>query len=188
MNRHILGLTGPAGCGKSTIASVFQYCAWDRFAFADPLKRTLMGFFITNGHTQDNALALVTTQEGKLSRPPCLMGRTVREALQSLGTQWGRQCIAHNLWVKLMVQRIQATICDVVVDDVRFDDEAQALRDLGGKIVLLHRQGEGLTGPSAQHESERGIAPHLIDARITNADTPAQVAKTILDLFLEATP
>jgi hypothetical protein len=52
------------------------------------------------------------------------------------------------------------------------------------KIVLLHRQGEGLTGPSAQHESERGISPHLIDARITNADTPAQVAKTILDFFV----
>ena len=64
-----------------------------------------------------------------------------------------------NIWLKrwfLSYSAVRDTD-HVVVPDVRFDVEAEALRNLGGTIVHIVRPGVGLDGDSATHVSEAGI-------------------------------
>jgi len=139
----VIALSGPAGSGKSTAATylVVQH-GFVRVKFAAPLKAMLaaLGF----GEPEI---------EGDLKeRPhPLLAGKTPRHAMQTLGTEWGRNCIGPDFWVGLW----ERTVCDVldhggrvVVDDCRFENEADCVRRLGGQIVRLTGRG-GIAGAHA---------------------------------------
>ena len=123
------------------------------------------------------------------SDAPCYL--TPRYALQLLGTEWGRHCY-DGVWVDYAM-RVASTILNpangmgydprsglhrdglpyrgVVVSDVRFSNEALAIRRAGGKVWRVERPGAGLSGGAAQHVSERGIPDDLVDAEILNDGT-----------------
>lgn len=148
----LIGITGRAGSGKSTAADVLLKAGWARVKFADPLKNMLRAIGLSDRHI-----------EGDLKEVPCdlLQGKTPRWAMQSLGTEWGRQCIGEGLWLDLARREIALTIAQgvpVVVDDVRFENEAQLIRDLGGTILQITR-GNAET-PS--HASEADLAGDIV--------------------------
>ncbi|MGM4911401.1 deoxynucleotide monophosphate kinase [Rhizobium sp. 768_B6_N1_8] len=143
----VVAFTGPAGAGKSTATRyLVENHGYTLVKFAGPLKDMM------------RAIGLDERQiEGDLKETPCelLQGRTPRHAMQTLGTQWGRDCIGPSFWLKLWRERavdILAQAGRVVVDDCRFPNEAQAIRKLGGDIYKI----EGRGGISGNHESERG--------------------------------
>ena len=47
---------------------------------------------------------------------------------------------------------------DIIVPDVRFDNEAEALRSLGGIIIEVRRGQAGLSGSAGAHVSESGLS------------------------------
>jgi hypothetical protein len=99
--------------------------------------------------------------DGHLKEEPCerFGGATPRHMMQTIGTEWGRNCIHPNLWV-LAWQHLLPKNRDVVADDVRFQNEAQVIRDLGGIIIQIERPG---TGSLAAHASEQqGIKGDII--------------------------
>ncbi len=58
---------------------------------------------------------------------------------------------------------------NVVVPDVRFPQEAELIRELGGYIVQLNRKGEnGLDAAAKAHVSEAGIAVKYLDFVLHN--------------------
>lgn len=73
-----------------------------------------------------------------------LGGRTPRYAMQTLGTEWGRNTIWGKLWthrVKTLINlRIQQGF-NVVVSDVRFPNEVDLVRELGGVVIGITRPG-----------------------------------------------
>ena len=157
----LIGLCGPAGVGKSSVAAVWPQSI--THAFADPIKdmvRVLLSEYLGLDHD------LPDTQEGKatvvmeLSRNAPI---TVRYLLQTLGTEWGRQQVHDRIWIDIGIASALRLGRDngyryVVFDDVRFDNEAQAIRDAGGSIVHVRRMGISNDRPGvSEHASEAGV-------------------------------
>jgi len=65
---------------------------------------------------------------------------TVRDVLQKLGTEVGRQ-IDEDMWIKCAAVQIERTDAPVVISDVRFPNEAEAIRDWGGDVWGILRPG-----------------------------------------------
>jgi hypothetical protein len=80
--------------------------------------------------------------------------------------------IGEDIWVEAMRTRLgglmdevgDGVIRGVVIDDVRFDNEADLINELGGIIVCLHRS----SALHMDHESEKGVNLTLINHHITN--------------------
>lgn len=114
-----------------------------------------------------------------------------RKLLQWLGTDWGRG-IRESLWVDLWKQRVeqlQKKDADLIIvsDDTRFDNEAELIRALGGVVVRITREdaavhAEGGTG-IANHASEAGINPELVDYTIENTGNLSEYQAALGRLF-----
>lgn len=139
--------------GKSAVASTL--CAsrgYHLIKFAQPAKDIVKGILMQGGATSALAERMI---EGDLKEEiiPSL-GVSTRSMLQTLGTDWGRNKVSPDLWVEIAKQRIkEATAAgwDVVIDDMRFGNEYEAVLELGGVPVKVIRAG---TRPYRAHASE----------------------------------
>ena len=132
---RIIGIAGKAKAGKDTLA---DYLCWntdkdyEKVHFADILKE---------GAKQICQLDwwAVNTQEGKESTIPWL-NMTVRELLQKFGTAIRKE-VDPDFWVKALLNRYIDD--DIIIADVRFPNEAKAIKDAGGLLVRINRDGAG---------------------------------------------
>lgn len=150
----IVGLCGPMRCGKTTAAEYLQTgYAFKRRRFAGPLKDMLRSLGLTDEEV-----------DGSLKEEPCALlgGKTPRHAMQTLGTEWGRDLIDSGLWTRAWKKSLPQGF-DVVVDDVRFPNEVALIKELGGVVVRIERKGTGIV---AGHISEAHALP--ADAVIKN--------------------
>lgn len=150
-----IGFCGPAGAGKSTAAErLVKRWRFERVRFAGPLKAMMLALGL-DPEQVDGAL--------KEEPTPLLCGRTPRQAMQWLGTEWGRDLIGAGFWIeawRAAVERVplqkpwrnRANL--IVADDVRFANEAKAIRDRGGLIIRIVRPGAG-SSSGGDHASER---------------------------------
>lgn len=191
----IIGLSGAGGTGKSTLANllVTRYGAV-RMAFADPLKRMLRTILMDFGYTEAQANRYIDG-DLKEERCPALDGKTGREAQQTLGTEWGRDLISQRLWTNVLLSRLDSLEPDqrlVVVDDVRMDNEADALLSYSWAPSAIYRMlpsSEARRNPP-KHRSEVGINHTLIAADIVHDFTMASLeaelqAKIVTPLKLQ---
>lgn len=162
---RLIGLTGPAGSGKDTVARLLcEQHGFVQIAFADPLRAMLKaGLGLTDEHF---------THRDLKEAPLEWLGKSPRQLLQTLGTEWGRHQVHSNLWQILAARRIAQIktrppclhIAGIVASDVRFDNEADFIRDQGGQVWHLYRE----VSPVAEHASERGIRTWWDDIHIEN--------------------
>jgi hypothetical protein len=168
----VIALTGLAGSGKSTASKyLVEKHGYQLVKFAGPLKDMLRSIGLSEAQI-----------EGELKETPCewLQGKTPRHAMQTLGTQWGRDCIGPSFWIELWVRRVNLIIAaggHVVVDDCRFPNEADEVREIGGVVWKIFGRG----GIAGAHESEAGCGE--ADSVIRNAGHIADLYHQ-LDLFL----
>ncbi|MGA0406450.1 MAG: hypothetical protein ACO3PR_00045 [Limisphaerales bacterium] len=81
---------------------------------------------------------------------PCeeLCGETLRRALQTLGTEWGRELMGEDIWLDHLLRR-SADFSKIAVDDMRFPNEYEGLRKQGAIFVrllphkTLRKEGKG---------------------------------------------
>ena len=176
----LVAFTGLAGSGKSTACQALLDEGWIRVKFADGLKNMLRAFYRSCG-IEDSAY-IEARIEGDMKEEPCpfLRGRTPRHAMQTLGTEWGRDCISPDLWVQAWRQRVGTLLSDgvpVVTDDCRFVNEADAVRRLGGRIVRVERPGLS----TGAHASEAmAFEPDMV---IHNDKTIEQFQHAIVYVF-----
>jgi hypothetical protein len=112
---------------------------------------------------------------------PFLSGRSPRHAMQTLGTEWGRDQMNENFWVNITLQRVKL-FDRVVISDVRFPNEVDMIRKLGGMVVRVERQIGDV--PADLHPSEAWI-PHLtVDAVLNNRWPSADLFKADVARFL----
>lgn len=173
MRPQLIAFTGPATSGKTTAAQHFVTAhGFHRTSFAKPLREMLMAL----GLSKDDL------QSGKETPHPLLGGKTPRWALQSLGTQWGRDLISPDLWVNAARARakqwLECGYCPVF-DDCRFDNEARMVRELGGYVVEIVRPGLG----RGTHESERGVSSELVNLFVLNDGAPTKLHNDLDYLF-----
>ena len=79
--------------------------------------------------------------------------------------------VSEDIWIKIALRR--ASECErdgwnVAITDVRFANEAEAIRHAGGQVWRIDRPGAGLAGQTAEHSSEAGIPDHLVNQVIRN--------------------
>jgi hypothetical protein len=88
------------------------------------------------------------------------LGRSPRELMQSLGTEWGRNMVHPELWLLLAEQNLEFlaqtydTATGFVISDLRFENEADFVRKRGGIVLHILRSDAAEVNP---HFSESGI-------------------------------
>ncbi len=167
MSRIVIGLAGRAGSGKSTAAKILVGIAnrlgrpFSVIPFAGPLKRmaVILGW---NGDKDDRG----------------------RRLLQDLGQT--ARAYDPDTWVKLWRNSVP-TIDNafVLADDVRFDNEAQEILDMGGRVLEITGRAMELSATAAADVSERGITRSLISHTIDNSGTVDQLDSHLRRVFQE---
>jgi len=164
----LIGLCGPAGAGKNTVAELLtdsDRCSFHQLAFADPLYEcisVITGISVAGLQKRDAKEAVIPW-----------LGKSPRQMLQTLGTEWGRETVNPHIWIRIAIERAiphLATGRGVVMTDVRFDNEAKAVVDAGGEVWRVIRPGwKCLDDGTAAHQSEAGVSEHLIARTIDNS-------------------
>ena len=167
---RIVGIAGHAGSGKSAAADYLMGdYGYQRVKLAGPLKDALRAIGLSEREI-----------EGDLKEVPCdlLCGKTPRHAMITLGTEWGRDMIGPDFWIKTWARKTRELLKQgfrVVCDDVRFPNEADAIRALGGSVIRIHRPG---FAPSAHISEAQGFATDWI---IENNGTLGDLRRRIDD-------
>lgn len=157
MSRLVIGVHGRANHGKNTVAG-FLGGRFTEISFAEPMYAALAAI------TGIPAERLRDRQSKEQVIP--WLGKSPRQMLQSLGTEWGRGMVSDQIWIDVAARRIEACDGDVAVTDVRFDNEAQMLKDRFGAVVWEVVRPGATTCES--HSSERGVSRRFIDRTIVN--------------------
>lgn len=172
----LLAFTGKAGSGKDTAEEYLRQFYFVKTAFADPLKESCI--FKFNLSYND-----VYTQEGKKRFVP-EWGMTVREILQKEGTEHTKPFWGNDFWCKRWLSTYAALreqgYVHISVTDARFDDEAEQILSLGGKVIEIVRDGNG---NDDEHASEQGISRHLISHTIHNNGTLADLEANVVAYY-----
>ncbi len=164
MRPPVIALTGAAGSGKTTVAMqlMLKY-SYARVRFADGLKRMLLELGLSPEEV-----------DGALKEEPSslLLGATPRHAMQTLGTEWGRNLIHQDLWAHTW--KVRAENClrlgqMVVCDDCRYENEVAFVRSFVG-AELWRLQRSAATGVKS-HSSEEDFHSFKYDRLIRNHST-----------------
>jgi hypothetical protein len=126
-----------AQSGKSVIANILEANGYERVKFATALKNMLRVMLSNVAETAD---WIESCMEGPHKETPIrdLGGKTPRELMQSLGTDWGRDMVHPDLWVRMTMSRVNHLLTmgeRVVIDDMRFPNEYEAVLDVDGSMV-----------------------------------------------------
>lgn len=209
----IVGLTGPARCGKNTIADhlVAKY-GFTRFAFSDALYREVAEAFgvseeslrnEANKDTPTGVLALEWSNDDQfilavcrafgwsIDGPEVGRWRSPREILQWWGTEY-RRAQDPDYWVKKLDEALHKHFSSsavfplkVAVDGVRFPNEEAYLRGLVGfEMWHIHRpNGPAVAGHVSEVEQKRITVNVDTDIVLQNNGTVAQLLHVVDMVF-----
>lgn len=192
----LIGLTGLAGAGKSTVARhLAQKYGFLRAPFAYALRQDLL-YALQTGDWGDysppiavahelEALAEAERLEALRIKPTPMWARTL---MQDYGA-WRRRDDP-DYWVKRWEQLFGRTPQSIVIDDVRYNNEARFIRGKLGVVIKLDRDldacltSSGMTPEQARHESERGVSDMFVSATM-NANVPFGELPRVADEIYE---
>jgi phosphosulfolactate synthase (CoM biosynthesis protein A) len=174
----IVGITGRKGAGKDTAAdALVARFKLARVSFAAPLKEMLATLLANTGMTPEDIHAAVYG-DAKEKPIPALANRSGRYAMQTLGTEWGRQCIAPDLWINIAGAAIDNLAQGhAVVTDVRFVNEAEMIVRRGGILCRILRP---TSDNSDHHVSEIGLNGCSVHLEIHNCGTIQQFQASVV--------
>lgn len=173
MHPKVIGLVGPASAGKTTCARyLVQSYDYRRYPFAKTLKEMLRAFGLN-----EEELA------GSLKEVPQshFCNRSPRYLMQTLGTEWGRNLVGEDVWVKAWLRNTQWR--KVVTDDVRFENEAKAIKLRDGILIRVTRPG--FDSPAPEHASEANALTMDVDYEIENYGTILDLMRQIDAVMVE---
>lgn len=138
MQTLVLGLVGATGSGKTTLA---RRLVRDHGFVNLHMGRPLKDMLIALGLTEEDVAG---TPEQRIRPQQLLGGKSAREALSTLGTDWGRNMISPDLWANAIKLRINQHLeftphVPIVIDDLRFPNDWAVVEHFGGKILTVRR-------------------------------------------------
>lgn len=157
----LIGFAGPVGSGKTTAAKATGF---KRTYFAEPLKKCVRDLFLFS----DEQLYTLEGKEAVDAR----WGKSPREIMQHFGTEYIRANF-DNFWVRRMAMELlnlrTQGFNNIVIDDVRFENEAAMIRGAGGVVIHIDRPGPARTSKS-DHASEQPLRLFKEDVILVNHD------------------
>ncbi len=160
----VIGLAGLKGSGKDLAgAYLVERYGFVRKSFAEPLKESAAAalnvpveWFETD---KNDPNAKVIYDRGNET-----VVLTVREYLQRYGTEAHRDVFGKGFWTDQLISQLDGT--NVVITDMRFLNETQAVKDAGGYTFLIDRPA--VKGSGDTHASEELPPDDLIDYVVKN--------------------
>lgn len=171
----LIGIYSPVPqSGKSTVADYLESTRdFARVPFAQVLKYMMEPLLETIGV---DSSALWSGDKSAL----VYQDKTLRHALQTLGTEWGRRCMGEDFWVEVWNHNVRNWLAaghHVVVDDMRFPNEFAAVQALGGWTWKVIRPGAG--SPTLGHASEGALEHLIFDTELINGGTLDDLKATV---------
>ena len=167
----VIAFCGYAQSGKNTLAEEFvKNNGFERKGFADALKSILYSldpFIDYDGNRLSNYVDKYGWEESKKTPE-------IRELLQLLGTEGGRQTLGTDIWVDTLFS--QPHKARLVISDLRFENEAAEVKRRGGCVIRVDRPG---IGPINGHISEK--LNFEADITIYNNGTPYEAYMKIIE-------
>jgi hypothetical protein len=136
----IIGLVGFIGSGKGTVGNILTEKGFVADSFARPLKDACSTIF---GWPRDMLEGNTEVSRAWREKPDAYWSEkfgyefSPRLALQLMGTEAGRNVFHKDVWVISLLNRAKGK--NVVVTDVRFQNEIAHIQDNGGKVVRVIR-------------------------------------------------
>lgn len=167
----LIAVTGYKNSGKNAVCNVLAETeGFEITGFADALKEQMLAIdpwvpVTFTGFTQLSDLVRMYGWDECKERFP-----DVRRLLQRAGTEGGRKIFGQQIWVDTWYKRTKVLLeqeFDVCVSDTRFLNEAAAVRELGGQVWRVHRQG----CVAGEHASESELDKIMPDQVIYNDGT-----------------
>tara|TARA_B100001559_G_scaffold201360_1_gene168462 strand:- start:1349 stop:2047 length:699 start_codon:yes stop_codon:yes gene_type:complete len=128
----LIGLIGRARSGKDTVAGYLaMQHKFTHAAFADPMKEML-----------EVAFGNINFRDGDREQPIDWLGKSPRQLMQTLATEWGRDLVHEDLWTMLTEQKVKNAVefnLPLVISDVRFHNEADMILKHGGELWHIQR-------------------------------------------------
>jgi len=128
--------------GKTTVArhleTVKKFC---RIPMAETIKRMMREMMLDCGMTHEE---IDKMEAGNKAYPfSSLSSTTLRRAYQTLGTEWGRNCIDPDIWLNIWNRKVNEHMSvwgeGVVCDDIRFENEFNRVLNMGGEMWCITR-------------------------------------------------
>ena len=197
----IYGITGYKRHGKDTLAKLITKYNSDFNIdhFAGKLKEMCINIFNLTPYDIDEGKELLlkhpinideyihlVTTELNINLPSLgLVADTPRKLMQYLGTEYVRNNY-NNFWIDYLVNKVKDK--NYVISDVRFINEAEAIKQLGGKIIRIIRPDFANKDMHISETEQINIKVDLeIEANTGEFDYLSSLAKLIAkDNFIEA--
>lgn len=173
MGRRIIGLTGYAQVGKDTVGAVLREEGYERRAFADKMKAQLL---LINPWVPDGDHSLVRLVElvGRIGWDRAKAENAeVRRLMQNVGA---REVLGQDVWVKALMPELDPNRA-YVITDVRFPNEADAIKMKGGQVWRVVRPGVGPLNDSITETAMDGYTD--IDYTVVNDGDIAELAQRV---------
>ncbi len=206
----IIGVLGPAGSGKDTVADFLaKKYGFTKIALADPLKRICKEVY---SFTDEQLWGPSEFRNQPDLRYPTGRGHlSPRVALQTLGTEWGRE-MYNNTWIDYGIRVAEGVLLSgdrysqkrglytpgfferlfsrkptgVVFSDIRFKNEVDAIRKRNfGFMVRVKRQGLAAVGVAghASEEEQKMLKDTDFDYVIDNNSTLDDLYKSVVRML-----
>ena len=179
----LIGLTGKKRSGKDTVYQIINSISSNdpdmivkRIAFADKVKEAASIILnISPAYLElhkDNSNLVI-----KLERGDLWLDLSLRNIIQRIGTEVGRDLFGENFWIdQVLPLDFDHSNQLVIVTDVRFENEAQRVIDLGGVIWEVQRPDNNYKD---DHSSEAGISKEYINHIIVNRNSLQNLEREI---------
>jgi hypothetical protein len=182
----IIGIGGYAGCGKDTLAALLvKHFGFRRISFADPMRDMAVAIDPVVGFGENDepiryndAIEMCGYTSAKIVFPE------VRQFLQRLGTEAGRKILGHSVWVDAALERIRDGE-RIVIPDMRFTNEALAIKKAGGHTIRVSRKG--IEAPN-DHLSEHDLDLWNYDLYLSNNTLPEDMIPRLEQFFARTAP
>ena len=174
----IIGLSGYARSGKDTMASTLclNY-GYRRVSFADPMREAILTL-----NPKIDSITHVSDYVQDYGWDMAKQNPEIRRLLQVFGTEIGRKMFGENVWIDMAFKDIKPDE-NVVIADVRFPNEADAIKQRGGKVIRVNRHNHSAVN---RHKSEIAMDNYMFDHAIYNDGTLDDFTENIFMLMKSA--
>lgn len=172
---NLIGLAGAARSGKDTAGKILsELTGYPTYALASPIKQVCNELFGWDDRHSNGDLK---------EKQDAFWGISPRYAYQTLGTEWGRNLIRDDIWLVRALMKYHE-FGSLIITDVRFQNEAHFIREQGGLIIHIQRDG---VSPVLAHSSEAGVDFDESDVLVSNNST-IEILEKNLDALVHLLP
>lgn len=187
-NSLLIAFAGRSGSGKDTaafyISGLFSACNIKTLSFAEPIKRGLVELF---GFPD---MSFFEDRDKKESVHNRYSDKTPRQLMQWMGSDIFRNQVSSQHWIQLLERRVESMRMNkeadiVIVTDVRFPDEVECIKNLGGTVIYIDADKRLSPKQSSNHISETILneTKKKCNLNIENNDSLSAFFSTLDSIF-----